>query len=122
MKAHIERAKALRADGASLAEIAETLGVAISTVHRWVVPGSAEAHRATSRLWKEMHRDENRRRDRNRHRQLKGLEPESEPHRVLRVVPARMLSRAAPGCRCENPLTGEDGYCVMCGRLRAMAA
>lgn len=53
-----EKARQMRADGATLVEVATALGVGTSTVQRWCKPDFAEQQRETSRRWKERHRDE----------------------------------------------------------------
>lgn len=52
----IEEARRLVGEGATFRAVAAELGVAPSTVYRWLNPEYAERHRATSRAWKQRQR------------------------------------------------------------------
>jgi IS30 family transposase len=59
-----EQAEALRAQGMSFGLIAETIGVAKSTVYGWLNSAYAERQRKASVAWKDRNREANRARDR----------------------------------------------------------
>lgn len=54
--AKIEKARELRAAGETYAAIARSVGVHVTTLRRWIVPGEAERSRAISRAYKDRHR------------------------------------------------------------------
>jgi transposase len=55
----------LRAEGVPYRQVAEEVGVSMSTVVRWLRPDYAERNREMSRRWKDSHREANRARDRD---------------------------------------------------------
>jgi len=61
LDARVTTAQRMRAEGCKLREIALRFDVSISTVHRWVVPGSWERARQYRRAHAEEHKAHNRR-------------------------------------------------------------